>query len=37
MRTTVALRMLLVKHWTFSAYASFHCIATSTVVPSFAN
>ncbi len=27
--------MLLVKHCTFSAYESFHCIDTSTVVPSF--
>ncbi len=27
--------MLLVKHWTFSAYESFHCIETSMVRPSF--
>ena len=27
--------MLLVKHWTLSAYEAFHCIDTSTVIPSF--
>ena len=27
--------MLFVKHCTFSAYESFHCIATSTIMPSF--